>query len=76
MALLIYGKNTTDLKAFLEDFLFYVIFSPATAVMLNKIMYMSNYKMQATEAMRRIDEILSSEVQTATEKNVPYRTIL
>ena len=59
---LIYGKNTTDLKAFLEDFLFYVIFSPATAVMLNKIMYMSNYKMQATEAMRRIDEILSSEV--------------
>ncbi|MFQ7748995.1 MAG: hypothetical protein ACLRJV_17715 [Eubacteriales bacterium] len=30
-------------------------FSPACAVMLNKIMYMTSYKMQAEESMRRID---------------------
>lgn len=67
-AALIFGNNTGDLGVFLEKFLFYIIFSPATAVMLNKIMYMSNYKMQAQEAMRRIDEILQSKPQTITAK--------
>ena len=32
---IIYGKNLGDRKGFLETFLFYVIFAPATAVMLN-----------------------------------------
>jgi len=40
-----------------------VIFSPACAVMLNKIMYMTSYKMQAEESMRRIDMILTSKQQ-------------
>ena len=50
----------------LTAFLFYVIFSPACAVMLNKILYMTNYRMQAEEAMRRIDMILTAEVQSET----------
>ena len=44
----------------MQSFLFYVIFSPACAVMLNKIMYMTSYKMQAEESMRRIDMILTA----------------
>ena len=35
--------------------------------MLNKIMYMSNYKMQAQESMRRIDMILNAEQQSEAE---------
>ena len=68
---IIYGKNLGDRKGFLETFLFYVIFAPATAVMLNKILYMSNYKMQAMEAMRRIDEILHAPIQASTEETKP-----
>lgn len=67
-AALIVGATSADLVGFMEKYLFYVIFSPATAVMLNKIMYMSNYKMQAQEAMRRIDEILQSEPQAVTNQ--------
>lgn len=65
---LIAGVTSNDLAGFMEKFLFYLIFSPATAVMLNKIMYMSNYKMQAQEAMRRIDEILQSEPQAVSDQ--------
>ena len=50
----------------MQSFLFYVIFSPACAVMLNKIMYMTSYKMQAEESMRRIDMILTAEPQVET----------
>ena len=60
---LILGATSHGIMAFFQDFLFYVIFTPACAVMLNKIMYMSSYKMEAQEAMRRINTILSSPVQ-------------
>lgn len=62
-AALIIGVQATDLAGFMQDFLFYVIFTPACAVMLNKIMYMTSYKMQAEEAMRRIDTILHTAPQ-------------
>ena len=42
---LIIGFVSSDLIGFMQSFLFYVIFSPACAVMLNKIMYMTSYKM-------------------------------
>ena len=45
-----------------------MIFSPACAVMLNKIMYMTSYKMQAEESMRRIDMILTAEPQKETDR--------
>ena len=60
---LLISMGASDLTAFMESFLFYVIFSPACAVMLNKIMYMTSYKMQAQESMRRIDMILQTEEQ-------------
>ena len=43
---LIIGFVSNDLIDFMQSFLFYVIFSPACAVMLNKIMYMTSYKMR------------------------------
>ena len=63
---LMIGFVSNDLIGFMQSFLFYVIFSPACAVMLNKIMYMTSYKMQAEESMRRIDMILSAEPQVET----------
>ena len=60
---LIIGFVSSDLIGFMQSYLFYVIFSPACAVMLNKIMYMTSYKMQAEESMRRIDMILTAEPQ-------------
>ncbi len=69
---LISAVFSKDLVSFMQNFLFYVIFSPACAVMLNKIMYMSNYKMQAMEAMRRIDMILTAKPQDET--NAPKTT--
>lgn len=63
---LIIGLVSSDLTGFMRSFLFYLIFSPACAVMLNKIMYMTSYKMQAEESMRRIDMILLAEPQVET----------
>lgn len=56
-----------NVPAFTEKFLFYMIFAPACAAMLNKIMYMTNYKMQAMESVRRIDEIVLAREQVYTE---------
>lgn len=55
--------TAVDTAAFAGNFLFYVVFTPACASVLNKIMYMSNYKMQAMESMRRIDGILLAKPQ-------------
>jgi ATP-binding cassette subfamily B protein len=66
-AALIIGALSTNLTGFMQSFIFYLIFSPACAVMLNKIMYMTSYKMQAEESMRRIDMILTAQPQTETE---------
>lgn len=40
---LIIGLVSSDLVGFTQSFLFYVIFSPACAVMLNKILYMTKH---------------------------------
>lgn len=65
---LIIGLVSSDLVGFTQSFLFYVIFSPACAVMLNKILYMTSYKMQAEESMRRIDMILTAKTQEETKQ--------
>ena len=64
---LIIGALSTDMVGFMQSFLFYIIFSPACAVMLNKILYMTSYKMQAAESMRRIDTIITAEPQSETD---------
>jgi ATP-binding cassette subfamily B protein len=66
-AALIIGLLSKNLIGFMQSFLFYMIFSPACAVMLNKILYMTSYKMQAEESMRRIDMILTAEPQPETD---------
>lgn len=67
-AAIIVALVSSDLVSFMQNFLFYLIFSPACAVMLNKIMYMTSYKMQAEEAMRRIDMILTAPEQEETKQ--------
>ena len=53
------AANTPDYTHFLLSFIFYVIFTPACASMLMKVMFSGNYKMIADEAVRRVDSILS-----------------
>ena len=50
--------SVVDVK-FLADFLFYVIFTPICAVMMNKIMSVSQDWMLASYAMESIEEILN-----------------
>lgn len=71
---LIIGLVSSDLVGFTQSFLFYVIFSPACAVMLNKILYMTSYKMQAEESMRRIDMILTAKTQEETNQPKPPKS--
>lgn len=56
-AILLIG-SASNYTEFLLNFIFYVIFTPACAMMLMKIMYMSSYKLIAIEATQRIDSIL------------------
>lgn len=44
---------------FLSNFLFYVIFTPVTAVTLNKILYASENTMIVEDALNRIDSLLA-----------------
>ena len=48
-----------DYRKFLQDLIFYLLFTPACAVMLNKVMYSGSYKMIAGEAVRRVDALLA-----------------
>lgn len=50
-------NHAPDYKGFLLDLIFYIIFTPACAGMLNKIMYASTYKMIAEESVRRLDTL-------------------
>lgn len=52
------SKSTTNYKEFLLSLIFYLIFTPACAVMLTKIMYATSYQMIALEAVKRINSIL------------------
>ena len=53
------AANTADYTHFLLSFIFYVIFTPACAAMLMKVMFSGSYKMIADEAVRRVDSILA-----------------
>lgn len=58
---LIFLQGAADYQGFIIDWLFYVLFTPACAGMINKIMYVSSYKIAAEEAVKRIDNILYEE---------------
>lgn len=55
--------HETNRLSFLLDLIFYILFVPGCAAMLNKILFSGTYKMIATEAVRRIDSLLSESVQ-------------
>ncbi len=53
------GSQAVDYRDFLLSFIFYIIFTPACAAMLMKVMYSGSYKMMAEESVRRIDALLA-----------------
>lgn len=52
--------NTGDFASFLTDFLFYVVFSALTTMMMAKMLYTTETVMMAQDSVRRIDEILAA----------------
>ena len=54
-------------KKFLADFMFYIIFTPICAVMMNKIMTVSQDWMLASHALEGIEEILAEKPLVETE---------
>lgn len=52
------GSRATDYQAFAMTFVFYLLFVPAIAGVLNKIMYISETFMQINGNVARMDEIL------------------
>lgn len=61
------GSNTSDFKTFLMTFVFYLLFVPAVAGVLNKIMYVSESFMQINGNVARMDEIFNIPVLPETE---------
>lgn len=53
------GANTSDFSGFTMSFIFYLLFVPAIAGVLNKIMYISESFMQINGNVARMDEILN-----------------
>lgn len=54
------AQNAGDFGLFLSDFLFYVIFSALTTMMMMKVMYSSQAITEAQDAVMRIEGILSA----------------
>lgn len=54
------AQNAGDFGLFLSDFLFYVIFSALTTMMMTKVMYSSQAITEAQDAVMRIEGILSA----------------
>ncbi|MFQ6793271.1 MAG: ABC transporter ATP-binding protein [Thomasclavelia sp.] len=61
------GSNTSDFKTFLMTFVFYLLFVPAVAGVLNKIMYVSESFMQINGNVARMDEIFNIPVLPETK---------
>ncbi len=57
---IIMARATGDFAGFLTDFLFYVILSALTTLMMTKIMYSSQALTEADDALRRIEGILDA----------------
>lgn len=63
------GSNTSDFKTFLMTFVFYLLFVPAVAGVLNKIMYVSESFMQINGNVARMDEMFNIPVLPETENS-------
>ncbi|HIW75143.1 MULTISPECIES: ABC transporter ATP-binding protein [Gordonibacter] len=56
------AHSAGDFATFLTDFLFYVVFSALTTIMMSKVMYAAEAVQMAQDSVRRIDEVLSVEL--------------
>jgi ATP-binding cassette subfamily B protein len=61
------GSHTTDYAAFAADFLFYLVFVPAIASILMKVMYTAIVSMQVAGNVERMDDILQEKAIPVTE---------
>ena len=61
------GANAVNQKEFLMTFIFYLLFVPAVAGILNKIMYVSESFMQINGNVARMDEIFNIPVLKDTQ---------
>lgn len=66
-AILLIG-SAADPKAFLLDFIFYILFAPVCSGMMLRIMYAANTVMKASQAVQRIDELLAQRPLTEAER--------
>ena len=71
-----------DLAGLVSDFAFYAIFSALISTALSKIMFAAGGMMQASDAMGRIDEILSApqisvpqDPQVPTDNSIEFRNV-
>ena len=67
------GSRTDNFKEFAMTFIFYLIFVPAVAGILNKIMYISESFMQINGNVQRMDEILN--IPVLPETNSPAKPL-
>ena len=54
------ARSAGDFPAFLSDFLFYVVFSALTTMMMTKVMYSSQALTEAQDAVARLEGILGA----------------
>lgn len=66
---IIVGSKSLDFKGFMINFIFYLIFVPAVAGVLNKIMYISESFLQINGNVERMDEILNLKKLYKTKEN-------
>ncbi|MBQ5316293.1 MAG: ABC transporter ATP-binding protein [Oscillospiraceae bacterium] len=57
-------------KGFLMDFIFYLLFTPAAAGVMNKIMYVSESFMQVNGSVERMDEVMNIRELSDTRKDI------
>ncbi|WP_252217135.1 ABC transporter ATP-binding protein [Clostridium sp. VAP41] len=61
--------SAVDYKAFLLNFIFYIIFTPIITVMVNRIMFMGEGTMMARDSAKRVWNILNEETLNETKNS-------
>lgn len=67
---IVIGQNTDDYASFLLSFIFYLLFTPAIAAVLNKYMYVSSSSMRIASGVGNYDAMMALPELTSKEKNV------
>ena len=71
---MVIGQNTEDYTSFLLNFIFYLLFTPAIAAVLNKYMYVSSSSMRIASGVGNYDAMMAlPELSSKEEKVQPKR---